>query len=233
MKTLLPGKDAALEDTIEIMSEKLKKIGIEIEVTSWLNPVPHVWSVHIRDKQSPMCFTNGKGSSKNAALASALGEYFERLSCNYFYADWFFGEELSTSKFTHYPNEKWFPCDQEELADGLMDDCLRENYDPNSVLKSTDLIDTNSGNKNRGICALPFERQSDKKLVYIPVNVIGNLYVSNGMSAGNTKFEARVQCLSEIFERYVKNTIIMDQVSLPQVPLVVLERFPIIIEAIA
>ena len=44
MKTVLPGKDAALEDTIEIMSEKLKKIGIEIEVTSWLNPVPHVFA---------------------------------------------------------------------------------------------------------------------------------------------------------------------------------------------
>ena len=41
MKTLLPGKDAALEDTIEVMSEKLKKIGIDIEITSWLNPVSY------------------------------------------------------------------------------------------------------------------------------------------------------------------------------------------------
>ena len=49
-----------------------------------LNPVPNVWSVHIRDRDCPLCFTNGKGASKKAALASALGEYFERLSTNYF-----------------------------------------------------------------------------------------------------------------------------------------------------
>ena len=53
-------------------------------------------------------------------------------------------------------------------------------------------------------CALPFTRQSDQQTVYIPMNIIGNLYVSNGMSAGNTANEARVQGLSEVFERYVK-----------------------------
>ncbi len=36
------------------------------------------------------------------------------------------------------------------------------------------------------------------------MNIIGNLYVSNGMSAGNTRNEARVQGPSEVFERYVK-----------------------------
>jgi ribosomal protein S12 methylthiotransferase accessory factor len=38
------------------------------------------------------------------------------------------------------------------------------------------------------------------------MNIIGNLYVSNGMSAGNTITEARVQALSEIFERSVKKS---------------------------
>ncbi|MDI4746027.1 DUF4223 family protein, partial [Salmonella enterica subsp. enterica serovar Kentucky] len=42
------------------------------------------------------------------------------------------------------------------------------------------------------------------------MNIIGNLYVSNGMSAGNTRNEARVQGLSEVFERYVKNRIIAE-----------------------
>jgi ribosomal protein S12 methylthiotransferase accessory factor len=43
-----------------------------------------VWSLHIRDAHSPMCFTNGKGATKESA--SALGEYIERLSNNHFYA---------------------------------------------------------------------------------------------------------------------------------------------------
>ena len=65
-------------------------------------------------------------------------------------------------------------------------------------------MDLQSGNYDRGIVAMPYVRQSDQQTVYIPQSIIANLYVSNGMSAGNTKNEARVQGLSEVFERYVK-----------------------------
>ena len=68
--------------------------------------------------------------------------------------------------------------------------------------------------------------------MYVPTNLIGNIYVSNGMSAGNTRFEARVQCLSEIFERAVKGRIILDEITLPDVPRAVVERFPAIVEGI-
>ena len=50
------------------------------------------------------------------------------------------------------------------------------------------------------------------------MNIVGNLYVANGMSAGNTRTEARTQALSEVFERYVKNRIIADAISLPLIP---------------
>ncbi|MCC3262943.1 YcaO-like family protein, partial [Paenibacillus polymyxa] len=86
---------------------------------------------------------------------------------------------------------------------------------------------------DRGVCALPFTRQSDQQTVYIPMNIIGNLYVSNGMSAGNTANEARVQGLSEVFERYVKNRIIAESISLPAIPDEVLNRYPGVGEAIA
>jgi ribosomal protein S12 methylthiotransferase accessory factor len=63
-------------------------------------------------------------------------------------------------------------------------------------------------------------------VTYIPVNIIGNLYVSNGMSAGNTPKEARTQALSEIFERYIKGKIIAESICLPDVPEKVIARFP-------
>jgi ribosomal protein S12 methylthiotransferase accessory factor len=113
-----------------------------------------------------------------------------------------------------------------------MDEWLLSLYNPDNELRASHLIDTNSGNVKRGICAVPYERQSDKKTVYIPVNLIGNLFVSNGMSAGNTKYEARVQCLSEIFERAVKNQIIKEEITLPDVPKSVLEKYPKIVEGI-
>ena len=231
--TKILGKDASLEETIEKLTSSLKNIGIKIEIASWRNPIPHVWSVHIRDADSPMCFTNGKGATKEAALCSALGEYLERISHNYLYNDQFLGEEISNSDFVHYPSEKWFkPGPKDTLPKEILDPYLLKTYNPNNELKSKHLIDTNSGNVKRGVCCLPYVRQSDKKTVYIPVNLIGNLFVSNGMSAGNTLNEARVQCLSEIFERAVKNKIILEEITLPDVPAEVLNQYPTIVEGI-
>jgi ribosomal protein S12 methylthiotransferase accessory factor len=231
--TRILGKDSSLEETIKNMTARLAALGIKIEIASWRNPIPHVWSVHIRDADSPMCFTNGKGATKDAALCSALGEYLERISNNYLYNDQFLGEEIANSDFVHYPHEKWFkPGPKDSLPKGLMDKTLLKIYNPHNELKSSHLIDTNSGNMKRGVCAIPYARQSDNETVYIPVNLIGNLFVSNGMSAGNTKFEARVQCLSEIFERAVKNQIILEEITLPDVPRSVLEKYPKIMEGI-
>lgn len=232
-KTLIKGKDLSLEETINNMSALLADLGINIEIASWRNPIPHVWSVHIRDADSPVCYTNGKGASKAAALASALGEYIERISNNYFYNDYYLGERISKLPFVHYPNEKWFKIDaSNNLPEGLMDDYLLRIYNSDNQLSASDLIDTNSANIDRGICSIPFIRQSDKKEIYIPVNLIGNLFVSNGMSAGNTKYEARVQCLSEIFERAIKKEIILGEYCLPDVPLDILAKYPKILEGI-
>ncbi|WP_145484598.1 30S ribosomal protein S12 methylthiotransferase accessory factor YcaO [Yersinia aldovae] len=233
-QTFIPGKDAALEDSISRFQQKLSDLGFNIEEASWLNPVPHVWSVHIRDRDCPLCFTNGKGASRKAALASALGEYFERLSTNYFFADFYLGKAIAEGDFVHYPNEKWFPLPEDNLLpEGILDERLLAFYDPENELVASDLVDLQSGNAERGICSLPFTRQSDLETVYIPMNIIGNLYVSNGMSAGNTANEARVQALSEVFERNVKNRIIAESISLPEIPSAVLNRYPGVVEAIA
>ncbi|MFD0965438.1 30S ribosomal protein S12 methylthiotransferase accessory factor YcaO [Seminibacterium arietis] len=232
-QTFILGKDAALEDSIAKFQQKLTALGFNIEEVSWLNPVPNVWSVHIHDKDCPQCFSNGKGASKKAALASALGEYFERLSTNYFFADFYLGQEIANDDFVHYPSEKWFPIkDESELPEGLLNDELLKYYDPKGELTPDLLIDLQSSNYDRGIVAMPYTRQSDQSTVYIPQSIIANLYVSNGMSAGNTKHEARVQGLSEIFERFVKNKIIAEAISLPQIPQQVMDRYPNIQTAI-
>jgi ribosomal protein S12 methylthiotransferase accessory factor len=231
-KTMILGKDAALEDTISRLRNQLLDWGFDVEEASWLNPVPNVWSVHIRDRYCPYLFTNGKGVTKEAALASALGEFFERLNCNYFFADFYLGEQVADSEFVHYPNEKWFPIANDEMPKNLMNEDLWDYYDSERELTPYQLIDTNSGNLARGICALPYTRVSDNKTYYIPMNIVGNLYVSNGMSAGNTKAEARVQALSEIFERSIKNKILSEGIALPTIPESVLNRYPKVMEAI-
>ena len=233
MKTFIPGKDAALEDSINYFHQQLANYDLEVKEASWLNPVPNVWSVHIQNTQCPLCFANGKGASKKAALASALGEYFERLSTNYFFSDFYLGEDAANADFVHYPTEKWFPIPESGLLpEGLLSEKLLKFYNPNSELTAMDLIDLQSSHPERGICALPFVQQSDHKTVYVPVNLIANLYASNGMSAGNTRNEARVQGLSEIFERFAKNKIIAEAISLPIIPTDVINRYPEVLAAI-
>ena len=231
--TFILGKDLPLEQTIANMSGILAGLGIKIEIASWRNIIPNVWSLHIRDAHSPMCFTNGKGATKESALASALGEYIERLNNNHFYAGAYWGEDLANAEFVHYPNEKWFrPGKRNALPKEILDPYCLQIYNPDGELKGSHLIDTNSGNVARGICALPFVRQSDQQVVYFPSNLVENLFVSNGMSAGNTLAEAQVQCLSEIFERAVKKEILEGEICLPDVPAEVLAKYPSIMAGI-
>jgi len=234
-QTFIKGKDAALEESIASMQQKLVDLNFDIEEASWLNPVPNVYSVHIRDKDCGLMFTNGKGTTKKSCLASALGEYFERLSCNYFFADFYLGQEFANAEFVHYPDERWFKNkdqDDDSIHEELLDEKLWRYYDPDEALSASIIFDTNSGTGERGICACPYQRQRDGKTIWFPINIIGNCYVSNGMSAGNTHNEARVQSLSEVFERYIKNRIIAEGICLPEVPESVLQRYPQITEAI-
>ena len=231
--TYILGKDLPLEQTIKNMTAILADLGMKIEISSWRNIVPNVWSLHIRDAASPMCFTNGKGASKESALCSALGEFIERLNNNFFYNDQFFGVEIANSEFVHYCNEKWFALEKNDaLPVGILDEYCLNIYNPDKELRGSHLIDTNSGNRDRGICVIPYTRKSDGETVYFPSNLIENLFLSNGMSAGNNLQEAYVQCLSEIFERAVKRQIIEQEIVLPDVPMSVLEKYPNILAGI-
>lgn len=231
--TYIAGKDLPLEQTIASMSGVLAALGIKIEIASWRNLVPNVWSLHIRDAHSPMCFTNGKGATKESALASALGEFIERLNCNHFYNDQFWGGHIANAAFVHYPNERWFePGPGGALPAEILDEYCLKIYNHDGELRGSHLYDTNSGNVQRGICSLPYVRHSDGKVVYFPSNLIDNLFLSNGMSAGNTLAEAQVQCLSEIFERAVKREILEGEIALPDVPHEVLAKYPGILAGI-
>ena len=225
-ETFIISKDASLESSIATLQAKLLALNIHVIEQSWLNEIEGIWSVHVIDRDCTRLFTNGKGASQLAARASALGEYFERLSTNYFWTHFYLGETIANKAFVHYPQEKWFKATNENWPKELLTPELQQFYNPEGTVKASQLIDLNSGNASRGICAIPYTRLRDNKIVLFPVNLIGNLYVSNGMSAGNTLMEARTQALAEIFERDIKYKIIREGICLPDVPEAVLSRYP-------
>ena len=226
-ESFIPGKDASLESTITTMQHKLAARGFHLDESSWLNPVESIWSVHVRDRECPMLFANGKGATQLAARASALGEFFERLGTHYFWTHFHLGATRASAPYVHYPQERWFaPTDDGHWPQELLNPELHAFYNPDGDIDGEVLVDLNSGNVERGICALPYKRLHDGAETWIPVNIIGNLYVSNGMAAGNTPMEARAQALSEIFERHIKYRIIREGLCLPEVPEEVIARYP-------
>ena len=110
------GKDSTLKDTILRFENFFKMINLKIEVVSWLNPVSYVHSVHIRARDVPYLFTNGKGNSKEASLASAYGEFIERLLTLYFFADFDFEslvvivslDHLNQAEYLEYKGSDYF-----------------------------------------------------------------------------------------------------------------------------
>ncbi|WP_295994377.1 30S ribosomal protein S12 methylthiotransferase accessory factor YcaO [Rugamonas sp.] len=233
-ETFIPGKDAALETTIATMQAKLAQRGFKLNESSLLHEVDGIWSTHMKDNDCQMLFSNGKGATELAARASAYGEFFERLGTHYFWTHFHLGATRASRPFVHYPQEKWFaPTADGSWPDEMLNPALHAFYNPDGEIDGSVLVDLNSGNVERGICALPYTCVRDGSTAYIPVNIIGNLYVSNGMAAGNTLMEARSQALSEIFERAIKYRIIAEGLCLPEVPDDVIARYPNIEAGIA
>jgi ribosomal protein S12 methylthiotransferase accessory factor len=238
-----PGKDAPLAETIARATTLLAEMDLNAGPVSWLNPAPQCWSVHFQVEGCPPLASNGKGTSREACLAGALGEFFERLATNFYFSDYFLDNRETAAAapgFLFYPDEQWFPCppDQPPPASNrqgveLFGDGLREFYDPDDQLTAADLADHNCDPARGGICALPFTNLETGQEIFLPVGVLNNLYVSNGMAAGNSATEASAQALAEILERHVKNQVIAAGLSLPEVPSSRLHQLPGVVATIA
>lgn len=234
--TYIKGKDWALEQSIDFFTQKIQQFGIEIKIESKLNPVPNVYSTHIKAINVPRLFSNGKGSSEKASLASAYGEFLERLTSHYFFNDFYLGLADKKTNFKHYPDEiRITAAEFGAKKELLLTPKLWKFYDPANEISARELIEPQFYADDE-ITALPFVKYSKKSThekVYFPVAVIGNLYASNGIACGNTLVEARVQAMSEILERFVKNQILTHNYAMPEIPAEVIASYPQIEQAIA
>ncbi|MDK9693523.1 MAG: YcaO-like family protein [Sulfurimonas sp.] len=210
----LLSKTAPLEESIAKMQKVLEDVGCKTIFSQTKHPLTNCYSLNLASAEAPEhIYSNGKGISSEASIASALGEYIERLQTNNFFSDFY----LPSRK--HYPDEVAF-----EFGGDFLDEELLNIYDPNGELSDEDLVDFNSDYDDK-IVALPFKRLEDGEKIYFPINILNNLYVSNGLAAGNSKKEAQIQALSEIYERYAKLQIIKNGYALPHFPQEVLASF--------
>ncbi len=83
--TFILGKDLPLEHTtIANMTSILAYLGMKIRKCHHGAILCQMFGRYIFVMPLLWCFTNGKGATKESALCSALGEFIERLNCNFF-----------------------------------------------------------------------------------------------------------------------------------------------------
>ncbi len=211
----LLSKESPLEVSIAKMKTVLVNVGCETTFSSEKHPLQNCYSVNLASLEAPRhIYSNGKGIISEASMASAFGEYIERLQTNNFFIDF------------HLPSRKYYPDEVAfEFGGEYLNEELLKIYNPHAELSDEDLVDFNSDYEDK-IVALPFMKHSNKEQVYIPLNILSNLYLSNGLATGNTPKEAQVQALSEILERYAKIEIIKNGYALPSFPKEIIESFP-------
>lgn len=211
----LVSKNAPVEASIAKMQSVLDEMGCAVTYSHEKHPLNHCYSVNLASVEAPKhIYSNGKGIYSQASTASALGEYIERLQTNNFFIDF------------HLPGRKYYPDEVEfGLDGGYLTPELMELYDPSCELSMDELLDFNSDTEDK-IVALPFKKLGTQERVYFPLNILSNLYVSNGLATGNTAKEAQVQAMSEILERYAKIEIIKEGYALPVYGEAFLAQFP-------
>ncbi|QUI23574.1 YcaO-like family protein [Vallitalea pronyensis] len=228
-------KDRAPYTTIHNIRSKLVEVGILTTESNWLHTLDGFYSVTL-SVDGTTVRTNGKGTTKAYALASAYGELMERLqNLAPFRLSMDFDEGVFSGNFYYAPDEKSFSMDEllqfdnEWLAWQL-------SHTPTHTQEITTILHAWRQISYEDIptdfIAVPYKNISHHTQSYIPIKMANKMYMSNGMCAGNTRAEACIQGICEIMERYVNQKIIRERITPPTIPDDFLNQYPAIMKMI-
>lgn len=218
-------KDASYENTIKRVKKILhdNNVFVEIQVTSGFN---NVYAAFLRVENTPF-YTNGKGRCKEQAIASAYGELMERLQNRTFFRFYntFVLEE--SEKYVYFPTEiekevNYVVENKKYLGSYISS--LSEQETKLLLENSLYILSKREYNTKKFLC-IPYTLYENREKVYLPTDIIKHIYASNGMCAGNSKEEALVEGICEIFERYANKVLLSGKVTLPDIPDSVLETY--------
>ena len=181
-------KDDTPESTIDRIRSILSLLGIETIQTEE-NEYRGLWySNRIEIKHLHGVGTNGKGITKEYALASAYGEFMERLQSGMLF------DRLYSEYSTKLPAVEVESCFEKTWADmqTFFGDVCRKL----DSKKFSELLEISYGMVSFDSLKNDTPRMFSKRMIEV-------LCGSNGLAAGNTFMEAFTQGLGEILERYV------------------------------
>ena len=223
-------KEVLPEKTVEKLKGLLKQLGIEVE-EKWIDASSvGTYSLRVCVKGTNIG-QNGKGMTKEFAMASGYAEFFERFQNGMFR----FRLEKPTKElpFTYAPDERTLSI--EELMNkenSFLDNIVEANghgkdtkeeqikYIKHVLNQDTILVE------KEDYLSLPYYSLKNSNITYVPERLFSYTCNSNGMCAGNSKEEALIEGLSEIFERYAGIEIFKRKLTLPEIPESYIDKFP-------
>ena len=201
-------KDKSPEETIDNVKKFFTKKNYVTDVVFLEEPIPNIWWCVIKLKYNDVIIqsANGKGVTKEFALASGYSELYERY-CNF--CGNILGQKINQTKlfelnlkkngYRLFPDEKYVN-PEDVLKDNLpilKQFCDSINDNENSLIKYL------KNSYPEGLLSLPYRGFNTSDTITLPfiLSMIAN--GSSGMAAGNSTEEALTQGLSEICEHYV------------------------------
>lgn len=199
-------KDASPPETVARVHDLLDAAGFPRDraVVSWASAGPGCHSCNLSFANYPIIFSNGKGTTRDLAYASAVAEFVERLQCR---ADDLFCQAGHIHRFEPFTARR-----PRSLAD-LARDVPRLAAVELRAFGPADLLP-----------CVPFLDVFGGRVVELPFDALLAMTGSSGMCAGNSAEEALTQGLCEVFERHALHSVDARQVA--GLPTLRLDRLP-------
>ena len=203
LKREKPYKACPPEETVRNIKDILASKGIKISEELFYNADADVYSCNVYIANEGLdklrIGTNGKGMTKEYSLASGYAEFMERYQCGI---------------LTGVPSDKMPDAVKVKTAEfeNEIKDFFRDNFGENEKASKTVLSLYDE------MTLVPFFTYSGDEKILVPIDMLLTLTTSNGMCAGNSKIEAVIQGVSEIFERYAQKKIMLEKLCPPAVP---------------
>ncbi len=217
-------KDESPLKTVEKIKSILHSCGIETVEEHLDSSVPYCFSLRVT-VNGTIFGTNGKGITEEFSIASAYGEMMERLQLGYIgvnemQKDGTYSvndsQNVTLPAEELYPkNKKWYEAYAERLRFFTKEEL------------TADAIFAQYADKDGNVVCTPYFCLNTGTREYLPTGMRKAIYSTNGCAAGNTPEEALVQAFSEIVERHHLLYLMFNDITPPDIPEDVLEKYKV------
>lgn len=210
-------KDATPQETIARVRRILRENGMTTNEHVTVSGVRNCYSLGVYIDGTKM-YTNGKGVSEELARASGYGEMMERLQ-----SGWLTKEDFHYRDAAHFTREQL----RQECGQWLRAIAEAATRREKKLITEQKVLEAAFAADGGGetVAVLPYYDVIGERMTWFPRALNEQLYITNGLAAGNSPEEAMVQGFSEIFERHYRFPFFLGDRVPPTVPEDYLKKF--------